>query len=67
MVMGSSFGELTLIFIFLGIFGFDLNMKGLGRSPSGKATERWLERSHNGVVNDNKLYSISKFRFKVLA
>ena len=48
MVMGSRFGELTLIFIFLGIFGSDLNMKGLGRSPNGKAAERWLEGNHNG-------------------
>jgi len=63
MVMGSRFGELTLIFIFLGIFGSDLNMKGLGRSPNGKAAERWLEGNHNGVVNGNKPHSISKFRF----
>jgi len=38
-------------------------MKGLGRNPSGMAAERWLERSHNGLVNDNKLHSISNFRF----
>jgi len=44
-----------------------LNMKGLGRNPSGKAAERWLERSLNGLVNDNKLHSIRNFRFKTLA
>jgi len=67
MVMVSSLGELTLILYFFGHFGFDLNMKGLGRNPSGKAAERWLEMSHNGLVNDNKLHSISNFRFKALA
>ena len=66
MVMGSSLGELTLNFIF-GIFGFGLNMKRLKGNPSGMAAERWLERSHNGLVNDNKLHSISNFRFKALA
>jgi len=66
MVRGSSLGELTLIYIFWH-FGFDLNMKGLGRNPSGKAAERWLERSLNGLVNDNKLHSIRNFRFKALA
>jgi len=66
MVMGSSLGELTLIYVFWN-FGFDLNMKGLGRNPSGKEAERWLERSLNGLVNDNKLHSIRNFRFKALA
>jgi len=51
---GFKYGELTLIFIFFGHFGFDLNMKGLERSPNGKAAERWLEGNHNGVVNGNK-------------
>jgi len=64
--VSSSLGELTLSFIFW-CFGFGLNMKGLGRNPSGMAAERWLERSHNGLVNDNKLHSISNFRFKTLA
>ncbi|QCE04171.1 hypothetical protein DEO72_LG8g2204 [Vigna unguiculata] len=27
-------------------------MKELGRSPNGKAAERWLEGNHNGVVNE---------------
>jgi len=53
--------------LFFWCFGFGLNMKGLGRNPSGMAAERWLERSHNGLVNDNKLHSISNFLFKTLA
>ncbi|QCD99544.1 hypothetical protein DEO72_LG7g828 [Vigna unguiculata] len=31
-------------------------MKGLGRSPNGKAAERWLEGNHNGVKPPGGLY-----------
>jgi len=43
MVMGSSLGELTLNFIFLAFFGFDLNLERWIGNPSGMAAEGWLE------------------------
>jgi len=44
MVMGSSLRELTLHFIFFGIFGFSLNMERWKENPKWMGGQRRLDR-----------------------
>ena len=48
MVMGSSLGELTLNFIFLAFFGFDVNMERWEGNLSEWASKKEAERAAIG-------------------